>query len=215
MNHEENVTWENGKLVGEGLWLKSQSDKGVVICHPHPQMGGAMYNNVVEAIQSVFAVNGFSTLRFNFRGVGGSTGQYDEGRGEQQDVLSACEFMKEQGIKKIIFAGYSFGAWVGSNVLRENSALFEKAFLISPPDKFMKFDWNGLENSVNVIVCGKIDPFCDVQNLKIIAEKISAKFIVLESVDHFYAGHEEQLAYCLDPYIEGKNKIIKKKLDFN
>jgi len=203
---EELVTWKNGKLVGEGLWLKSNNDKGVVICHPHPQMGGAMYNNVVEALQGIFAAKGFSTLRFNFRGVGGSTGQYDEGRGEQQDVLSAREFMKAQGIKSIYFAGYSFGAWVGSNVLRGNSSLFEKALMVSPPDKYMKFDWTGLDSSVDVIVCGDIDPFCDTRNLKIIAEKISAKFIVLASVDHFYAGDEQQLADCLDPYLKEKCK---------
>ena len=88
MNYpEEKVYWENGLLRIEGLWIASGGDAGVVICHPHPQMGGSMYNNVAETIRDVFAGQNYSTLRFNFRGVGGSTGQFDEGRGEVQDVL--------------------------------------------------------------------------------------------------------------------------------
>ncbi len=196
------MTWENGNLIGEGLFCKVDGDDGVVICHPHPQMGGSMYNNVVEALQILFANHRYSTLRFNFRGVGGSTGFYDEGKGECKDVLAARAFLQKQGVKKIYLAGYSFGAWVISNVLKETYGLFEKAFMISPPDKFVQFDWNGLENAVEAIVCGEADPFCDTQNLKKIAQKIHADFISLESVDHFYLSREKELSRRLEPLVE-------------
>ena len=83
---EERVTIINNGLLIEGLLEKSSGDRGVVICHPHPLMGGSMHNNVVEAIREAFAAEKYSTLRFNFRGVGHSTGVYDEGRGEQEDI---------------------------------------------------------------------------------------------------------------------------------
>jgi len=206
MNKEENVTWKNGILISEGLFLRNKNETGVVICHPHPQMGGDMYNNVTAVLQDVFAGNGFSTLRFNFRGVGASTGQYDEGEGEKQDVLSACDFLKQQGIKDIIFAGYSFGSWVGSNVIRDNPYLFKKTFMVSPPDKFIKFNWNGLEDKIDLIVCGKLDPFCDINDLKKYSKIINADFMVMESADHFYSGQELQLAEYLNKYVKRKIK---------
>src|SRR5688500_18857957 len=70
--------------------------KGVaLVCHPHPLGGGTMHNKVVyRAAQGVLAA-GFVTLRFNFRGVGASTGQHDDGNGEKQDVLDALDYLTE------------------------------------------------------------------------------------------------------------------------
>lgn len=206
---EEKVSWKNALYTAEGLWRGGEGESGVVICHPHPLMGGSMYNNVVEIIRDVFSDHGFSTLRFNFRGVGASTGSYDEGRGEKQDILSACEYMKSRGVKKIILAGYSFGAWVGSRLLKDRPALIHSTIFVSPPQKYFDFDWSGLENAVGFMVCGDSDPFCDADDLKKNAEYIHAQMKVLPATDHFYAGREAQLAKCLSQYIH------EKKLDFN
>ncbi len=98
----------------EGL-LREGAGKGVaVICHPHPLYGGSMWNNVVDALETGFFQAGFTTLKFNFRGVGGSTGRYDGGAGEMRDVAAACLFLKEHTGRSegLVLAGYSFGAWV-------------------------------------------------------------------------------------------------------
>ncbi len=204
MNQEEKVCWKNGSLIIEGLWIASGGDTGVVICPPHPQMGGSMHNNVVETIRDAFAGQNYSTLRFNFRGVGESTGQFDEGRGEVQDVLSACDYLQKRGIKKIILAGYSFGAWVCCRLLKNHPFDFDATILVSPPDKFSPFDWNGLEGKVDLIICGSLDPLCDTENIQKQAQPIGAKHLVLKSIDHFYNGGESQLAEALTQFIKEK-----------
>jgi len=201
MAREEKVTWKNGSLIGEGLWSDAGGDAGVVVCHPHPQMGGSLYNNVVETVCDVFSSAGCSTLRFNFRGVGGSTGFYDEGEGEQEDVLSACDFIKSRGVKKLTLAGYSFGAWICTRLLNVQASPAALVILISPPQKYFAFRWNGLENAVKWIICGDSDPFCDVRDLEKKAATIGAGLVILEETDHFYAGRESLLARILEQNI--------------
>src|ERR671922_3090318 len=82
---------------------------GLVICHPHPLYGGDMENNVVRGMAEAFAAAGFVVLRFNFRGVGRSTGHHDEGIGEQEDARAAMEWlMTRSGVDRarVFLAGY-------------------------------------------------------------------------------------------------------------
>ena len=84
-----------------------------VVAHPHPLFGGTMHNKVV--FHAMKALNGFGipVLRFNFRGVGTSQGEHDQGRGEVEDVRAALEYMKQSFNVPLIFAGFSFGAATG------------------------------------------------------------------------------------------------------
>lgn len=202
--HEEKASWKNGALTGEGLWRKASGNKGVVICHPHPLMGGSMHNNVVEAVRDAFGDCGYSTLRFNFRGVGQSTGRYDEGNGEKQDILSACAFLKNSGVEHIALAGYSFGAWVCSRLLKDKPMPFALTVFISPPQKYFEFDWTGLENAVDYMICGDSDDFVDVADLERRAAMLHAEFKILKGTDHFFGGRETQLTEKLKRFIEKK-----------
>ena len=80
---EEMININSGTVGIEGLLNNLPGEKGVVVTHPHPLYGGDMHNNVVEAVCRVYKQNGYSTLRFNFRGVGRSKGVFDDGNGEQ------------------------------------------------------------------------------------------------------------------------------------
>ncbi len=87
-----------------------------VICHPHPLMGGDMDNTVVVAVEHALVRRGWMTLRFNFRGAGGSAGSFDEGRGEMDDVAGALDFLcarPDVEASRLAVVGYSFGAEVG------------------------------------------------------------------------------------------------------
>src|SRR5207248_8923461 len=88
-----------------------------IVCHPHPLGGGTMHNKVVFKVAQTLQALGIPALRFNFRGVGHSTGTYDEGRGEMDDVRFALEFLSRRypGLP-VILAGFSFGAYVGLRV---------------------------------------------------------------------------------------------------
>ncbi len=84
-----------------------------LVCHPHPHGGGTMHNKVVYHAMKAFASFGLPVLRFNFRGTGLSEGAHDEGRGEQDDVIAALDWLDRNFRKPILFAGFSFGSNVG------------------------------------------------------------------------------------------------------
>ena len=93
----------------EGRLEKSSLQRGVVITHPHPLYGGDMHNNVVAAIERVYRQKSYTTLRFNFRGVGNSQGSYGNGVGEQEDVRAAISNLADLSIKKS-YAGWNAAA---------------------------------------------------------------------------------------------------------
>ena len=160
-----------------------------------------MYNNVVEALQKAFAAENYSTLRFNFRGVGGSTGVYDDGRGEQEDIFAVCKYLTKLGLTKLFLAGYSFGAWVGSKVIEANKNPFASNICVSPPIDYFNFNWDNLNNKINLFICGDCDQFCRLDVLIKIAQKINSPLEIIRGADHFYLGKENELADILREYI--------------
>lgn len=114
-----NIPTPTGHL--EGI-LKPEEENiqpryAALVCHPHPLGGGTMHNKVVFKVAQILQTLGMPALRFNFRGVGHSTGIYDEGRGEMDDVRYALEFLSHRypGLP-VVLAGFSFGSWVGLRV---------------------------------------------------------------------------------------------------
>lgn len=85
---------------------------GVVLCHPHPAFGGNMDNSLIVNLADGLSQKGYATLRFDFRGVGRSTGKATGGDKEGEDVLAAADFLKGKGIQPLVACGYSFGAAV-------------------------------------------------------------------------------------------------------
>jgi len=194
---EEQIFIKNGHLVIEGLLKRSSAKYGVVICHPHSLMGGSMHNNVVEAIQEAFSLENHSTLRFNFRGVGLSGGAYDEGRGEQEDIFASVKYLKDAGVEKICFAGYSFGAWVGSKVLERADNPFAAGVFFSPPVNHFEFNFSCLSDKIQLVVLGDRDPFCNLDLLKREIVKVNADLEVIAGADHFYRYKEKKIVEIL------------------
>ena len=131
------VTFPCGDLQLEGE-LQLPEGNGpfpvVTVCHPHPLYGGDMDNNVVMAVYFALVKSSIAALRFNFRGVGNSSGSYGEGVGEQDDLQAALDFLsilKEIDSSRIGLAGYSFGGMVAAHVAIKDNRIKQLA-LISP-----------------------------------------------------------------------------------
>jgi alpha/beta superfamily hydrolase len=194
----EKITFLSEEYKIEGLLNQKDEKKAVVVTHPHPLYGGDMYNLVVESIVHVYHMKGYSTLKFNFRGVGRSQGTHDNGFGEQKDVLSALSFLADMGMDRINLAGYSFGAWVNAHALQKDT-LTKQMIMVSPPVGFMDFKSIVTMNTLKFVVTGNRD---DIAPADVIEKMIStwnpnACFEVIDGADHFYGGFLNQLESVL------------------
>jgi alpha/beta superfamily hydrolase len=200
---EEKVFFGPEDVRLEGLYANSGGAVGAVISHPHPLRGGDMSNPIVDIMaEALFAV-GISTLRFNFRGVGKSSGTHDAGRGEQDDVLAAISFMEEQGRREIMLAGYSFGAWVSAGILNRRNLL--PAVFVSPPVSLLGFDFTTLRGKVGIIICGDRDKYCPTDRIKIVAAELACRLDIIPDADHFFQSRENDFAACIKDYLATYN----------
>lgn len=198
---EEKIDFLSDNYKIEGLLDKRSEDKGAVITHPHPLYGGDMYNLVVGSIAQAYQEQGYTTLRFNFRGVGKSQGYYDEGIGEQDDVLVALSYLNAIGIKQIDLAGYSFGAWINVQAARKNIPI-QKMVIISPPIGFVNFQPTSAISYLKLVVTGsrdKIAPAHLIQKM-LPAWNPKAAFVIIDGADHFYGGYVEELKSVLSSF---------------
>jgi len=171
------------------LALPDSPNAGVVICHPHPLYGGDMDNPVVVRVQEVCAGLGLATLRFNFRGVGGSGGTHGGGAGEQEDARAALDTLaKAVGGAPLAIAGYSFGAWIAALVGCRDARMAGLA-LIGPPLAMYEFGCLEGTRAPTLMVGGTADPYCPAGDFA----RFTAQFpwvtaIAIEGADHFFFG---------------------------
>jgi len=104
-----------------------------VVAHPLPTMGGTMDNKVVTTLAKTFVELGFVSLRFNFRGVGNSTGEFDSGNGEVEDVLAIVRHAREHyGHLPLILSGFSFGGYVQARAAQHLHPQAHRLVLVAP-----------------------------------------------------------------------------------
>jgi alpha/beta superfamily hydrolase len=196
---EERVVFTSQKLTIEGLISESQGQKGVVVTHPHPLYGGSMNNNVVESVVQAYRERGYTTLRFNFRGVGRSGGVYDNGTGEQEDVRAAVAYLTQLGKTSIDLAGYSFGSWVNAHCIGDLNDV-HRMVMVSPPVAFMDFSFFGQCSKLRLVIAGSEDDIAPPGMIEAMLPVWSpeAVFRIVTGADHFYWGktHEIQAAIC-------------------
>ena len=201
---EEKITFESGPCRLEGYWQAGTANKGVVITHPHPLYGGTMDNPVVTTVQRTFQKHSYATLRFNFRGVGGSQGRHDNGAGEQDDVRAAIAFVRNRAVAASDLAGYSFGAWVNAGVAVDKGTAIESMLMVSPPVGFVEFENVKAINALKLVVTGSRDDIAPADCIRELlpAWNPDARFEVIEGCDHFYAGYLDKLESILNRYLD-------------
>lgn len=194
----QNIVFTSEGHEIEGLLKKNSTTRGAIITHPHPLYGGDMNNSVVYAIMRAYQEKAYTTLRFNFRGVGHSQGSYAEGIGEQEDVRAAVAFMADMGIRHIDLAGYSFGSWVNA-LLAPGKDIIAGMVMVSPPVAFVDFTSIGAIDTLKLIVTGSRDDIAPAEQIRPIYQQWNpdARFEIIEGADHFYGGYTDKLKSIL------------------
>jgi len=200
---EEKIIIDSGKIRLEGLLKILPCDRGVVVTHPHPLYGGDMNNNVVEAVCRAYQDKGYSTLRFNFRGVGQSEGGYDEGIGEQDDVEAALDYLSGLGKEGIDLAGYSFGSWVNALGINRYKKV-KRVIMISPPVDLMDFSFLINNAKIRLVITGSEDEIADYRSIEERAPSWNSEtiFKVIKGADHFYSRSTGELQKTIDEFLE-------------
>jgi len=189
---------EHGQL--EAILKEPRQDppKGVaLVLHPHPLGGGTMHNKVVFRAAAALNDAGLSTLRINFRGVGQSTGEHDEGRGEQDDARAGLDYLSQSypGLR-ILLCGFSFGARVGLNVGVKDPRV---AYLIGIGTPLAMYDFSFLTvcRKPLLLVHGEHDEYGGVERLReLVADletSVPVKLVVVPGADHFFEDHLDEV----------------------
>jgi alpha/beta superfamily hydrolase len=191
---EEEIKFSSESYSIEGLLEKNSDTRAAVITHPHPLYGGNMHNHVVMAITRAYQKTGYTSLRFNFRGVGGSQGSYGDGIGEQEDVRSAIAYLTELGVSRIDLAGYSFGAWVNAHLSCRQEGIANMV-MVSPPLAFIGFESVTGIDCLKLVVTGSRDDIAPPDLIKQSYPQWNpeAHFEVIIGADHFYDGYTAAL----------------------
>lgn len=198
---EDPVSFKSEGLTIDGRLSMAAKNRGVVITHPHPLYGGEMNNPVVQSIKTVYQRKGYTTLRFNFRGVGRSEGRYDEGRGEKADLLAAAAFLQEKGVNAIDLAGYSFGTWI--NAEASGAMPVHAMVMVAPPAAMLPFGKDRPIPELKLVVTGSEDEFAPSRLVRPIVRgwNPDAALHVIDGADHFFFGHINELEKILSDHI--------------
>lgn len=181
-----------------------------VVCHPHPLGGGTMHNKVVYRAASGLVDAGLATIRFNFQGVGNSTGEHDDGNSEKQNVRDVLDFLAlEYPGMPITLAGFSFGSRVGTEVGMDDERVVRLISIGTPVDKYHDYEFLLKLRKPIFFVHGDDDEFGTMETLAVLVAKVSAvtdtETVVFENCGHFFEGHLEELRESIKNWT--KNKI--------
>jgi uncharacterized protein len=204
-----------GRLEGRYHPAKQKNAPIAMVLHPHPQFGGTMNHQIVYQCYYAFVARGFSVLRFNFRGVGRSQGSFDHGVGELSDAASALDWaqMINPEARACWIAGFSFGAWIGMQLLMRRPEI-EGFISIAPPANLYDFSFLAPCPSSGLIVHGERDAVAPSKDITTLVEKLKTqKGIVIDQkvvpgANHFFDGKIEPLMTSIGQYLDkrlGKN----------
>jgi alpha/beta superfamily hydrolase len=188
------------------LWTPTGNARpplAAVVCHPHPLFGGTMHNKVVYQTAKALDALGIPVLRFNFRGAGLSAGVHDRGQGERDDVRAALDFLASEfpGVP-LLLAGFSFGAWVGLRVGCEDPRVSHLIGLGIPVNS-TDFSFLRQCDKPKLFVHGSNDEHGAIGKVKALIPALPGAnhLVVIEDVDHFFAGNLDQLGRAINAWL--------------
>ena len=195
---EETIRIASGDVTLDGrLSAPAGVTSGAVVCHPHPQYGGSMENDLVIALTEALGGAGFATVRFDFRGVGASGGHYDDGRGEVDDVRAAAALLRDRlAVPRVVLVGYSFGSVMALRAGTAEPDATTSVVAIAPPVRMIGLDFLAGAPLPLAFVTGDRDQFCPLATLESARERFApaSTLALIPGADHFFGGHLDALA---------------------
>ncbi len=198
-----------GRLEGRYQHSKEATGPIALVLHPHPQHGGTMNNKVTYALYQLFVKRGFSVLRFNFRGVGRSQGQFDNGIGEMSDAAAALDWMQTNNPNAATcwIGGFSFGAWIAMQLMMRRPEI--GGFIsLAPPANMYDFTFLAPCPASGQIIQGDKDEIVPKDDVDKLAEKLSSQknitidYDVIPGADHFFSKHMDTLNTLAGDYLD-------------
>jgi alpha/beta superfamily hydrolase len=195
------VSFSSGGLFLEGILAIPEGAgpfPAVIVCHPHPLYGGSMDNNVVNSLSETLTQASLASFKFNFRGVGGSQGEFGQGIGEREDVEAAISFIssvKKVDSKRIGLAGYSAGAGFAFPVGFNDDRIRALA-AVSPPFSMFDFDFLKSCPKPKLLISGSKDNLTSINQFLEFCQNLPEprECESIEGADHFWWGYEALMA---------------------
>lgn len=210
------ISGPEGKIEAKYSHNNAHNSPIVLILHPDPSRGGTMNTKIIFRLYKLFVDNGFSAIRFNFRGVGKSEGLFDDGEGELSDAASVLDWLQQYNTnsKVVWVAGFSFGAWVAMQLLMRRPEI-NNFISVSPPANTRDFSFLAPCPSTGLIVHGDKDTITSFDSTKILSEKLQKQkkanihFKSIKGADHFYENFTDQFSSIIDKYIKDSLADLK------
>lgn len=205
------INGPEGRLEGRYRHGSAPDSPTAIILHPHPQHGGTMNNKIVYALYQAFVRRGFSVLRFNFRGVGRSQGEFDSGLGELSDAASALDWLQtfNPNAKSCWIGGFSFGAWIAMQVLMRRPEIH--GFIsVAPPANQFDFTFLAPCPSSGLIIHGDRDELVPEPAVAKLVERLSTQRIIkidyniISGANHFFHNRIDEFTRCVDEYLDSR-----------
>ena len=205
------ITGPAGRLEGRYKHSKIPGSPIALILHPNPERGGTMNNKISYNMFQSFADSGFSTLRFNFRGVGRSQGEFAQGEGELADAAAALDWLQSvnPGASAVWVGGFSFGAWIGMQLLMRRPEI-DGYVSISPPANIYDFNFLAPCPNEGLIVQGDADQVVGVESVNKLVDKLKEQrgengvdYKVIPGAGHFFnnPGETELMVKYMNEYL--------------
>jgi uncharacterized protein len=177
-----------------------------LVCHPHPLFGGTMHNKIVFNAMKALNSFGFPVLRFNFRGTGRSEGAHDMGRGEQDDIRSALNWLQMEYGLPVIFAGVSFGAVTGLSACCPDgrvAALIGIAMPVAAAGRIYRLDFLKDCQKPKLFISGSNDEFAPREELQRVISRAAdpKKFVIVEHSNHLFEGKVAQVRTAIEQWL--------------
>ena len=199
----------SGRLEGKYFKNNKAGSPVAIVLQPHPQYGGTMNNRIVQLMYNIFLENGFSVIKINFRGVGKSDGEFDNGQGELADAAAALDWLERENFdnSQCWVSGFSFGSLIAMQLLMRRPEI-NRFIAISPQPNVYDFSFLSPWPTSGIMIYGKKDELGPIENINELNKRLSeqkgikVEFESIQDANHFFSKNDSALIKSLNRYIK-------------